>query len=434
MRRARGQSLIVVLALVGTLAAALLLTFNVGQLTNDKQRLINAADAAAYSGAQLQARSLNFQAYLNRAMIANEVAIAQAVSLRSWSRYMLITLDNINTVGQFIPYVGQVTRALDRIWEGVDRGVQPAMQSLEISLSIVVQAFSAAASSLNAATAGATGALVNDAIASNDSRFALTRGGAVLLARNANDWRALTRSYEGRNRERQRDLILRSRDGFTTTRVWTREAAELISVRKRGGTELIGFDTWRGMDTLAVHRRDLGPFGGWRERTSVGWGSAENGARTRTRGFHGGSWRDNRRTAQRAENEVRRGRGYRGVPTMRDVADTRRGSQPALELGVEVGLVRERLRDASRELPNAAVALTSGERLTPQTVLPSNQVLAQARARVEFVTLEGRRDARRELPSVFSPYWRARLVPVPREQRATAALANGYADPYLGSR
>ncbi len=54
---------------------------NTGQLTVEKTRVTNAADAAAYSAGVVQARALNLTAYSNRAIIANQVAVAQALSL-----------------------------------------------------------------------------------------------------------------------------------------------------------------------------------------------------------------------------------------------------------------------------------------------------------------------------------------------------------------
>jgi len=59
--------------------------YKAGKLTSTKMRLQNAADAAAYSAAVVEARDLNFAAYINRAMIANEVAIGQMVGLHSWA-------------------------------------------------------------------------------------------------------------------------------------------------------------------------------------------------------------------------------------------------------------------------------------------------------------------------------------------------------------
>ncbi|MCC7410973.1 MAG: hypothetical protein IT495_04995 [Gammaproteobacteria bacterium] len=66
---------------------ALNFLYKAGKLTSEKMRLQNAADAAAYSVAVIEARDLNFAAYINRAMVANEVAIGQLVGLHSWAFY-----------------------------------------------------------------------------------------------------------------------------------------------------------------------------------------------------------------------------------------------------------------------------------------------------------------------------------------------------------
>jgi Flp pilus assembly protein TadG len=84
----RGQAFVFLLPVLAALAAAFLLVFDSGQAVSEKQRLVNAADAAALGAATWQARALNFESYMNRAVIANEAAIAQSVSLRSWSAYM----------------------------------------------------------------------------------------------------------------------------------------------------------------------------------------------------------------------------------------------------------------------------------------------------------------------------------------------------------
>ena len=59
--------------------------YKAGKLTSDKMALQNAADAAAYSVSVVEARDLNFASYMNRAIIANEVAIGQMVGLASWA-------------------------------------------------------------------------------------------------------------------------------------------------------------------------------------------------------------------------------------------------------------------------------------------------------------------------------------------------------------
>lgn len=82
--RQRGQALVFVTVTVLVMVIAMMMTYSMGQLTNHKTRLQNTADAAAYSAALAQARDYNLSAYLNRAMIANDVSVAQQLALRSW--------------------------------------------------------------------------------------------------------------------------------------------------------------------------------------------------------------------------------------------------------------------------------------------------------------------------------------------------------------
>ena len=59
-----------------------------GKLTSNKMQLQNAADAAAFSMSTVEARDLNFAAYMNRAIVANEVAIGQFIGLASWGSHI----------------------------------------------------------------------------------------------------------------------------------------------------------------------------------------------------------------------------------------------------------------------------------------------------------------------------------------------------------
>jgi len=82
-----GQALVYgIFFMLGGLAALYFL-FNSGQLIREKTKLVNTADAVAYSAGVINARTLNFEAYTNRAMVANTVAVGQMVSLASWVKY-----------------------------------------------------------------------------------------------------------------------------------------------------------------------------------------------------------------------------------------------------------------------------------------------------------------------------------------------------------
>ena len=118
----------IALLLAGTIMGVVL--FNTGQVVNEKTRLANSADAAVYSGALWQARALNFNAYVNRAMVANQVAMAQAVSLQSWAQYARTATGNLSTVLAPVPVVGQIAagtqrvmRAFEPIVEGFGNGM-----------------------------------------------------------------------------------------------------------------------------------------------------------------------------------------------------------------------------------------------------------------------------------------------------------------------
>jgi hypothetical protein len=84
-----GQALIYGLFMLTAGLASLFFLFNVGQLTQEKTKLVNTSDAVAYSAGVMHARAMNFAAYTNRAMVANELAVAQSVSLASWGAFVL---------------------------------------------------------------------------------------------------------------------------------------------------------------------------------------------------------------------------------------------------------------------------------------------------------------------------------------------------------
>ena len=77
-----------VLIFLGVVVLSLVFLYKAGKLSSEKMQLQNAADASAYSISVLEARDLNFIAYTNRAMISNEVAVAQFVGLASIPRHI----------------------------------------------------------------------------------------------------------------------------------------------------------------------------------------------------------------------------------------------------------------------------------------------------------------------------------------------------------
>jgi hypothetical protein len=435
-RRQHGQVLALLLMLMAALLGSLLFVFNSGQVVSAKLRLVGAADAAAYSGAMAEARSLNFQSYMNRAIVANEVAVAQFVSLRSWSGYVRQLLQRAATLGTLVPPVGAVLRSVAQVWKNVDRGLQRALPLLESSASHWnVDVLSSAEYLSDAQTAATVGGLARDVAAANVPSPGDAALGREFVATNIARWRQYTENHArvGEQRSRLRNLVMDSRDGFSRSRDWTVGVPPLVAVRKRGGTDLIGYDSWRGMDTLAVREPSL--FG--HRENPLAWNAAENRVRLAyARGEHGGSYRDNPRASGYAEDELRARNSYAGLPAYRDVrlgTGANRNRSPApLRFNVEVHQ-SGRTIGTSDVIMNGAATFVPDE--NPKRVQPSYHsglVYALAAAQVYFRRPVGRADRKPEFGSLFNPYWQARLAPVTRTERIIAAAARGGdADPFI---
>jgi len=413
VRRPAGQALVLVLAFLASTTLAWLLVFNVGQLVNAKLRLNAAADAAAYSAAAWEARSLNYQAYLNRAIVANEVAVAQLVSLRSWSAYLAQLLKNVSLVSNVVPPLGRVMHALERAWHGVDvavqRGAPPlesALSRLDVDVLLKAQAFAQQQAAIGASD------LAERVARDNVPEARVARATSALQIRNAREFADLSQIRRHGERELAPyvTLLEDARDGFSARRNQDLVPNNpLVTLPKRGGTDLIGEYAWRGVDTLASHVNlvldDV--------EVPFGWGAAEIRHHAQVRqGTHGGSRRSNPRTTRLALATSSPRGGYRGVPEFRDVRGTPDeagatvGYTVVLELPTSAVSFADRVLDASGVLDAAGESHDIG-------VVSDRPLLALGAAVVRFRRPERREDGREERPSLFNPYWEARLAPRP---------------------
>ncbi len=121
----RGQALVFTTIVMLVVMLALVTMYSMGQLTTAKMKLQNTADAAAYSSALAQARDYNFSAYVNRAMIANQVVIAQLVGLTSWARNYNDTFATLTPQVEWMAQ-GIVGRLM---WSLPIRGLRPAART-----------------------------------------------------------------------------------------------------------------------------------------------------------------------------------------------------------------------------------------------------------------------------------------------------------------
>jgi hypothetical protein len=434
MRRPHsGQALIVMLGLITGMLATFILVFNSGQVVNDKIRLTNAVDAAAYSAALWQARGLNYQAYLNRAIVANEVAIAQLVSLQAWSRYVDTLTTNADRVGRYVPYLGAAIRALERGWDAVDQAIGRGAPPLERALSAwnsQVLANAQAVAHQQAPIAAAD--LVGQVLQSNEPRAELTPATRILQVRNAEVWQhRFTQRYDrgGGDLRRYTALLADSRDGFTRSRSNDLFDVGIVSMSRRGGTDLIGEYAWRGMDTLSLHFDLLFAH----QEIPLAWGAAELRRHPVSgRATHGGSLRRNPVASRRATRTMRREDGYQGVPQIRDVVRPAARDQRSLVYSVAARLPAGAVRTLDLLLGSAPGLVTpEGRQESIGPAFSEGALHAMSSAEVYFQRPGARRDGREEFPSLFNPYWQARLVPVSTTDRQLTAGSRGLAaDPF----
>ena len=441
LRSQSGQALIFALffLLIGCLA--LFFLFSAGQITADKMRVTNTADAAAYSGAVWRARVLNYDAYTNRAIVANEIAIAQYLTLDNWVRYLSITANNINDYTQFIPYVGEVTSEIASVADEAKE-----LTDVETEYAVPIRdkyekmAIANSQEILHAAANPVAMQLViNQVISANGPNFK----GLTLIG--SDDFLSFTRNYSGDDRMRMAHVILDSRDGFTTDRPWNL-GLELScflpptgELRKRGGTSLKTLDRWDSVDTLSFHYqvvvKDWLGIPHCEEReTPVGWGgtsspNADDGGFANSDvigGNFGGSQGTNPSAHGDADNDRVDTSGYTGVAVVRELNDQQlQNPNPTTRFAVVVKTVPGSTRTSDQ------VGLAAG-RMKLGDNLDGNSIAAVSAAEVYFmrptdVGSAARADGNTELASLYNPYWQARLVDVTTtEQAAARALKNAF--------
>ncbi|MDF1562963.1 MAG: pilus assembly protein TadG-related protein [Deltaproteobacteria bacterium] len=145
-----GQAIVIAALGLLLLAFAVLGTATLGNSIQEKVRLQNTADAAAYSMAALEARTFNFYAFTNRTMVSHYVAI---MTLQSYIAVAGFVMSAVNTVRlivralrnfcdpwctkplceavKAIPGVGNIIRVLQQLVTVIDDVLQRVANTLQ---------------------------------------------------------------------------------------------------------------------------------------------------------------------------------------------------------------------------------------------------------------------------------------------------------------
>jgi len=467
LRHSGGQALVLALFLLLVGAAALLQLFDAGQLIHEKVRLTHAADAAAYSGALVQARALNFQAYANRAQIAHQVAMAHLVTLASWAKFGATEARQAAAANPPTGVVGMMfgashgaAYAASLQASGLEATAQ-AQGSLGRAFaehdSVVHEVLWRAQQAVARNLVSDRDAAMQAVLRANYSGAAPVTGGAVILDEMplADALPGYLAIREGKDRSRLREVVLQaaSRYGFLEERNDTARNPWVVSsrcphkrheLRRRGTTRLEGFDTWSAADTQSYHAlRSNRWIGCYYREYPMGWAMAATGGvgdislehvadpppdfsaedfwrwATRNTTWNIFTGADNPLSNSRAVAQATTWRG-RGMPGYVDLASSGNADRP-LRFAIRV----MRAQDSMATLGHASRVRTGPGLLDPSVELTGGMMAVVSAAETWFERPVARGDGSMELASLFSPYWQSRLSEVLESEKTEARTRQG---------
>lgn len=431
----QGQALIAVLAFTLVLAVALVYLFNTSQLLSERAQAKVLADHAAYNTATKHAQLLNAHAYMNKAKIANQLAVAQSVSVASWAKHIESTPHSeAGRALPLIPYVGTYAyNALVQVGQGAN--VVAELQGGFVQANAVATShILAQQTALNAQAVG----VISKEHELTQKKSSIGNGfrSDLLIDPNANPFDFISH-YGGKNSKnrqaelsRIKDTLLAARDPFTAVRrkkhtVGPFDPITRLRLEHRGGTELSQDMTqWKGLDTHSLHYRRL-TWRGWRhtERT-ISYGTAVARA---TGGDADGSNRagyssaagTNPRSTSRSRNFMpnwdsrRQGSmsGEYGVPSYWDLSAMQlKQDEPTQGFSVKISKSSNQLDTTSGNSNFKVGSAIDISSIHNMTAVSTAQVYFERPLHDRNGNQAFLNSGKFEKASLFNPYWQVRLV------------------------
>jgi len=385
-REPKGSVLVTGLGLAFLVALALMAYLSMSGVLHDRQRGQHLADMAALSVASWQAQTLNYQAYANRAIIANELMIAQTLSMLSYVQHVESLTDQTATLASLWPGFREISQTLHATAKATRQVAHFAAQAEIPFRSAYTHALMASQVAMHRAlTPFAAQALVNEVVWSADKRYF---GQTVPVPTNASFYWSIETSNP-QQMSRNADFLQGSLEQYSQDRsfdqaAWffpnlgcvPRQATHLLGRLIREGTTTLSpdYSAWVSQDVLSLHRwRASGWFGlcrGTRELWPLSWGRAEaDGGHDLTRAVSATRNPHATRLAVESSEQIQ---GYLGlarlhhlIPSASAVSQTFR-VPVAVRLHEEKSRALQRLRNvsdianASRGVPTVLWALSVG--------------------------------------------------------------------------
>lgn len=419
----QGQALIWGVLLVTVASLVLIRYFAAGQMVAAKVRQLHGIDAAAYSGALVQARALNMLALLNRTQIAHQVAMAHLVTLGSWA--------SLGATQSRQASVGNPPKYLISMLFGTAHGSAYAastrasgLDSLVRSPGQLARAYAEHDHIVHTVLGTVQHDLVSSLQAARDLAMnqVLSRhydGAPFQLEITHDDWPGSVRLHSGRSMLAPVVRQVAGRFAFLDPRNHTARNPWAVQVRcptrrhelrRRGQTQLDDAGVWQSIDTQSFHAlRSNRWIGCYFREYAMGWGWIPT-ARSQTI------------DAPHVDDP----------PENFSSQDFWRWVQEATSWDISSGDANplansharaNRSRWSSAGLPNFydVSAQETGEVLRFSAMLRRTgpegiPITTSSAAETYFYRPDKRQDGGVELPNLFQPFWQARLSPVSATQ------------------
>lgn len=247
----RGQALVFATVTLAAVLLVLLVLFSSSQLTSERMELQNTADATAYSVATIAARDYNFSAYMNRAMVANQVTVGQIVGIASWNEFVAQIIEDVEILcDALLPEAAAFCEGVKNAWKTYETTYEKKVAPSAIKgLGAWVEALATTQNVFHYAMAEAVlqnllpstgGLLQKGVLAQNDPDASLLKLSDQIsdvpeevfrfaaLTKGVADWWRFSKRYgmegaaeRGRELERFAEVVQGNRDGFLRARNWS---------------------------------------------------------------------------------------------------------------------------------------------------------------------------------------------------------------------
>lgn len=454
-REQTGQALIYGLFMLMAGVAALFFLFNIGQLTREKTKLVNTSDAVAYSASLMHARAMNFASYTNRAMVADEIAISQVVSLSSWGRYLV---DHGNSALQLgcnpNAYFGvfsepaaegmlRYTPICETLGYAASYGIldyaNQAIQVIGVATMLAAETSKTIFQNSQLAMMGAL-PIVRKAVMQDVANANYSNDGTISVDEiplrdtfYAFDGALIMKYYDGTERLRMRNLVVNifNKDGFTPSRSWGDTALvptcvdfqgiHFNYVNRTGGTtppDTVSMDTWQANDQASYYHQQLQfpkfglPYCAPQQQT-LGTGSQAADTKGDT-SVDADDWR------------------YTGIPSYSELSEKALADpDPRAQFAVRVlrNSSQTRTSDARSDIKSTPRLNNYNNAAALDAETGKNVYVGLSASEAFFQRPEKRADGMKELANLFNPYWQVHLIDVPSDVRIAAQALQGAVEP-----